>query len=167
MNTVTETQVNIIDRLKAERSPNGEALAALAILRLEWHRGLATELRAEQVIKKLQALPLRNRARHIEPGVYETATGLVRVYWGQRTGRTLAKLVMWDGDKHVWFQYMGLASKHVSADARRLTVEEIGDATLAMNSTVCLVCGRRLDDPESVQRGIGPVCIQNYGMVAA
>lgn len=163
MNTVTETQVERIDRLKAERKPNGEALAALAILRLEWNRGVATELRAEQVIGKLMTLPLRNRARHIDPGVYETATGLVRVYWGQHSGRTLAKLVMWNGDKHVWFQYMGLAAKHVPADARRLTPDEIGNAALAMHSTVCLVCGRRLDDPESVQRGIGPVCIKNYG----
>lgn len=163
MNTVTQEQIDRIDRLKAERKPTGEALAALALLRLEWNRGLATELRAEQVIGKMVTLPIRNRARQVAPGVYETATGLVRVYLGQQSGRTLAKLVMWDGDKRVWFQYMGLATKHVPADARRLTPDEIGNAALAMHSTVCLVCGRRLDDPDSVQRGIGPVCIVNYG----
>lgn len=163
MNTVTDVQVSLIDRLKAERQPTGEALAALALLRIEWNRGLATELRAEQVISKMLTLPLRNRARHVEPGVYETATGLVRVYEGQHSGRTLAKLVMLGANDHVWFQYMGLASKHVSRDARRLTVEEISAASLEMKSTVCLICGRRLDDPESTRRGIGPVCIKNYG----
>ena len=29
----------------------------------------------------------------------------------------------------------------------------------------CAVCGRRLSDEESVQRGIGPVCAKNYGWV--
>lgn len=166
MNTVTQEQIDLINRLKAERQPNTDILVSYHNLRLYYTQGRAEALRAEHLIKMMQDLPFRKRARHIEPGVYETATGLVRVYMGQTSGRTLAKLIMYNGER-VWFQYMGLASKHVPADARRLTVEEIGSASLAMNSTHCFVCSRRLDDPESVQRGIGPVCVQNYGLVAA
>lgn len=162
MSTMTQAQVDLVSRLKEERAPDSAARVELSFLRQDYMRGEATELNAEHVIKKMLELPFRNRARYVDPGVYETATGLVRVYHGQRSGRTLAKLVLWNDDR-VWFQYMGLAQKHVPGDARRLTPEEIGSAALAMNSTLCFVCGRRLDVPESVQRGIGPVCAQNYG----
>lgn len=161
---MTAVQVDLVKRLKDERQPDVAARVELSVLRRDYTLGTATEFEAEHVIKKMLDLPFRKRARHVEPGVYETATGLVRVYHGQHTGRTLAKLVMLGDNDHVWFQYMGLASRHVPADARRLTVEEIGAASLEMKSTVCLVCGRRLDDPESTQRGIGPVCVKNYGV---
>ena len=163
VNTMTDVQTDLIRRLKDERQPDANASIAYHSLRGYYTQGTASEMEAEILIKRMLNLPFRNRAKYINPGVYETATGLVRVYHGQHSGRTLAKLVMLGENDHVWFQYMGLASRHVPADARRLTVEEISAATLEMKSTICLVCGRRLDDPESTRRGIGPVCIKNYG----
>jgi hypothetical protein len=60
----------------------------------------------------------------------------------------------------VGYHYLGAAARHLPTTARRLSLAEVG----AMGKTFdhCLTCGRRLDDPESVDRGIGPVCAKKY-----
>ena len=32
-----------------------------------------------------------------------------------------------------------------------------------LKASNCLCCGRDLTDPESIKRGIGPVCVKKYG----
>lgn len=87
----------------------------------------------------------------IEAGVYVLANGnLARVYFGQQSGHMLLKEVVY-GD----LEYRGQAARFL-AGSRKATVEEVGDWGRATGT--CLVCSRRLDDPESVDRGIGPVC---------
>lgn len=93
----------------------------------------------------------------IEAGVYVLPTGeLVRVYFGQQSGHMLAKVVV-DGD----LEYKGKAERVLVPGSRKATVEEVGSWGRATGT--CLVCSRKLDDPESVDRGIGPVC---YGRMA-
>ncbi len=40
------------------------------------------------------------------------------------------------------------------------------EAGTVMLATTCLICGRPLRDPESIERGVGPYCAQKHGMLA-
>lgn len=95
-----------------------------------------------------------------DAGMYRLGDGtIVRVYLGQKSGRMLAKKLCGygSGDEGHWrYEYMGAASRFVSADTARLPLEE-AKAFGRMTGTCC-VCARRLDVPESVEAGIGPVC---------
>lgn len=89
----------------------------------------------------------------------------VRVYLGQQSGQMLAKRIHAEADGGEWvvsYEYLGLASKVLTPDTTpvRMSLEEVGEMGIAFNH--CLICSRRLDDPESVDRGIGPVCAANY-----
>lgn len=124
-----------------------------------------------------------------EAGIYQSGDDLFRVYLGQQSGKMLVKRVTFhvydpDGADHelgslndfngelaaaaaearlvtsVTYEYVGAAAKVLPADAVRLTVEQVG--ALGKSWDHCLCCGRRLDDPESVDRGIGPVCAAKY-----
>jgi hypothetical protein len=104
-------------------------------------------------------LDMPKTAEEPEAGVYRRNDGeLFRVYFGQQSGHMLAKHIRFlDGE--VDYMYSG-AARLVVKNAVRLSLEEVGQLGVASGS--CLVCGRRLDDPESVDRGIGPVCAAKY-----
>lgn len=114
----------------------------------------------------------------LSAGMYRLESGtIVRVYLGQKSGKLLAKQLVFKevrqsttddllkGLPESWekwgYQYLGLASIHVSGKYRRLTVEEAGEWGRKTRS--CCVCSRRLDVPESVDAGIGPVCASRQG----
>lgn len=95
-----------------------------------------------------------------DAGVYRAVDGsFIRIYYGQQSGVMLAKrMTVVNGDLE--YQYVGLADRHAKKIERKLTLDEakkIGKAT-----GTCCVCGRRLDDPESVDAGIGPVCAGKF-----
>jgi hypothetical protein len=127
----------------------------------------------------------------VEAGVYEHEGELFRVYLGQNAGRMLVKKIVFSSyDPHpldsdemfenwndfggeiaaaqmdarlktdVEYEYVGAASRVMNEDWKRLSLDQVGK--LGISSGHCLICGRRLDDPESVDRGIGPVCASNY-----
>lgn len=93
----------------------------------------------------------------VEAGVYVNPDGAVyRVYLGQQSGRMLAAKV--EGDE---FVYAGAAARFVTSASRKMTIEEA--AAWGKTTGTCIVCARRLDVPESVDRGIGPVCYARMG----
>jgi len=89
-------------------------------------------------------------------GVYKTSDGRVlRVYLGQRSGRLLVSQAVDTG--HKWkYVYIGAANAHHMGDAQPLPLEEAKE--WGRLTGMCMICGRRLDVPESVEAGIGPVC---------
>lgn len=113
-------------------------------------------------INRLLALPKKQEDKPLQAGVYRADDGTVfRVYYGKESGRMLAKRVtakdeQYDNGKPVYTMvYAGLASRFVNA-SQRMTLEEAKQWGKITES--CCVCGRRLDDPDSVDAGIGPVC---------
>jgi hypothetical protein len=105
--------------------------------------------------------------------VVETDDGIdperiFRVYLGQQSGRNLVKRLA-ESDRphpedasiklHDW-EYVGAASgrkaRTAMNGARKMTLAEAEEYGRMSGS--CCACGRRLDVPESVERGIGPVC---------
>lgn len=173
-NTATAKQIELINKLKGQRSwreynPNAtdnetyameheaEFRAGVYIKMGQdaWREGKFHTKVASLVIEALFACPKKT---DLTAGIYEADGHLYRVYLGQSSGQMLLKAV--EVDEGVTYTYLGAASRNLPADARRLTLDEVGD--LGKTFDHCLCCGRRLDDPESVDRGIGPVCAQKY-----
>lgn len=160
VNTMTARQSDFLVSLVGERDTTSVD-RFLAELRQHYREGQATSEEASALISGLLQCP-RKAGGLITEGIYEdvgTST-LYRAYLGQNNGRMLCKRVVFDG-KDISYDYQGLASRFLQ-DARRLSREEVAERTLSYGSGTCMVCGRRLDDPESVDRGIGPVCWRDY-----
>lgn len=158
VNTITERQVQFLNRLQDERELTAAANVALNHLRDSYRNHFCTSRHASSVIDLLANLPKKNA--ELTAGIYEEDNRLFRVYLGQSSGRMLVKSVeVVDGQ--VEYRYVGQASR-VLHNPRRLTREEVGARTLSYGSDTCMICGRRLDDPTSVDRGVGPVCWENY-----
>lgn len=165
----TEKQFGFIKRLVAERHLNADVEKIVARHRRNAMAGTMTTRDASGLIEVLLAQPKKptQKAADPTPGVYSYAGDqYVRVYFGQKNGRTLAKRIHMEqdgGDWTVTYEYLGLAARVLTPDTtpERLSLEEVG--SLGITTNHCLMCGRRLDDPESVDRGIGPVCARKYG----
>jgi hypothetical protein len=141
--------------------------------------------RASQIIERLKALPRKREAQSFRKGnrdedivnwrvgmyVHEGPDGLgdvFRVYLGQQSGKNLVKQLVDTGQPHPeddritlhdW-QYVGAAAgykgQRALRGARLMTLAEAKEYGRMTGS--CCRCGRRLDVPESVEAGIGPVC---------
>lgn len=97
------------------------------------------------------------QAQPLEAGVYTAPDGSVyRVYRGQKSGNLLAARVVGSA-----FVYVGQADRFVVAGSRKLSIDEA--AAWGRTTGTCIVCARPLDVPESVDRGIGPVCFSRMG----
>ena len=160
----TDKQFTFIRRLLAERNLDAELREHVQFARSLAQRGNLTAHGASVLIDALldapKAAPMRPTEDEPEAGVYRDAKGrLLRVYAGQKTGRMLAKEVELEDGELLGYTYLG-AAVFLVKDAQRLSLDEVGSLGVATGS--CLLCGRRLDDPESVDRGIGPVCAGNY-----
>lgn len=121
---------------------------------------------ASALIDRLKALPRKGGQRsggsgsEPEAGMYRDDEGdIIRVYFGQQSGRMLAKRLVSHGDHHE-YEYMGAASRFVGPNTTRLSLEEAKE--FGRMTGHCCVCARRLDDPESVEAGIGPVCARRF-----
>ena len=124
---------------------------------------------ASKLIDALFAAPrkqAKKAATEIPAGAYRVQDRIVRVYYGRESGQMLAaELVdVTATDRSDAWHYLGRADRFVDADAHRLTAEEAE----AINDNDadhgwCCVCGAYLDDPNSVRRGIGPVCRAKQG----
>jgi len=157
---MTTRQGDFLTTLVAERDTT-TVDRFLSELRQHYREGQATSKEASAVISGLLQCP-KKAGGAITEGIYEDrgTNTLYRAYLGQNSGQMLCKRVVFDG-KDISYDYQGLASRFLQ-DAYRLSREEVAERTLSYGSGTCMLCGRRLDDPESVDRGIGPVCWGNY-----
>ena len=138
------------------------------IVRLCAERGIAvsvdfgtlTKSAASAEISRLLALPRITKSAEVSVagvnsvGVFRNAEGVFfRVVKSRESGKLYAK--KFDGRKFVYAQgaIAGLS------ESDRLTVEDA--AAFGFEFGVCVWCGAELSDPESVARGIGPVCYRN------
>lgn len=163
----TPKQFDFLKKLLAEKAIDSQLAADVATAREQAMTGRLTRSAASKLIDRLIAAPKGSQPEpDVEAGVFIVdGDYYIRVYFGQQSGRMLAKRIDFekDGDTvAVSYSYLGTArSIFQKCDSwTRLTLDEVG--LLGIASGQCLVCGRRLDDPESVDRGIGPVCASKY-----
>lgn len=93
-------------------------------------------------------------ATSLDVGMYSRNGTPFRVYPARNGGHLLTKALI-DGQ---WV-YQGAASRFVTVDMK-MTLEEAKE--YGLQTGVCVCCGRTLTDPESVERGIGPICLTKY-----
>lgn len=141
--------------LLAERTGNQLAEDIRIVLNTCREKNALTAPLLSAAITTLLDIPKNATQRlEIEAGVYVLPTGqLVRVYLGQKSGHLLAKIAIFQTGE---MEYVGRADKVLVAGSRKANADEIG--MWGKTTGTCLICSRRLDDPESVDRGIGPVC---------
>lgn len=163
----SQKQFDFIKKLLSEKEVDALTQELVDAAREHAVAGTLRSRTASALIDTLLALPNKTDERsRIDAGIYAVQTQdlghiIVRVYLGQQSGQMLAKQVfVLDGD--VSYDYLGTARKVLGQAVTwtRLELKEVG--ALGITTGHCLICGRRLDDPESVDRGIGPVCAENY-----
>ena len=173
----TEKQINFINTLAAERV-NGEVyvqiqLDACMVPKLEFlstkdARNMIGVLMGAPKVKKAASADLK---KAYEPalavGVYKTLDDtLLRVYKGKQSGMNLVKKIVPTSHGYE-YEYVGSAFRVVKGESSLglvhiipLTKEDAANWGHLTGS--CIVCGRHLDDPDSVDAGIGPVCAKGF-----
>lgn len=164
----SDKQLAFIRKLLGEKDLTGTAFTA-------WTDETPASLdskTASASIDSLLALPRKQVARQatstveLAAGAYRVEGRIVRVYLGQQSRKMLAQELVDPTARtrdEAW-KYLGMASRFVPADAHRMTVDECEQASAGTEDHGwCCVCGRELDDPKSVARGIGPVCRAKQG----
>jgi uncharacterized protein DUF6011 len=117
-----------------------------------------TSREISRMIDALLRAPRRNEKPPTAPGFYVNDGTVIRVQWNKDKTHTYAKRLVIDSfaRKGTWTYAPGIAA--TLATAVPLTVEEA--ARLGHAHGVCMICGRELTVPKSVEDGIGPVCIK-------
>lgn len=164
----TQSQFDYIKSLLAERDLTDDMTKWVNDARHFAVIGDFSSKAASQLIDALLFMPKKSEPRHFAPeaGIYQHGHDLFRVYLGQQNGHMLVKRILVSHDTMAnvdnidGYEYLGRASRFLPVNARRLSLEDVG--ALGRTFDHCLLCGRRLDDPESVDRGIGPVCATKY-----
>lgn len=119
---------------------------------------------ALEVLKEARATARKNRpattektpkATPVEEGMYSKDGEIYRVVTSG-SGRRYAKRLVWedDDDKPAYVYDRGAITRLTPAD--RMSEEEA--AQFGKDYGVCCVCARKLTNPDSIDRGIGPIC---------
>lgn len=173
-NLPSEAQLRFIRKLMTEKDLDAVVFSPRADIEIcgftAW-QGFVPSLnrrQASSVIDFLQTLPRKPEQpkAEIASGAYRVGDKIIRVYFGRQSRQQLAaELVdITATTRDEAWKYLGRADRFVPVGAHRLTAEEAE----AINDNDadhgwCCVCGAYLDDPNSVRRGIGPVCRAKQG----
>lgn len=156
----TGPQVALISRLVAERTPSSFPAPLVSMLVLVTN-GTATKQQASWAIENLFKVPKaeaapRSNERPADLGYYLVDETVYVVVASKSSGKHYAKRMSVVGARGRWEYAHGMV--YHLAGAHRLTVEEA--RVLGRSLGCCMICGATLTDPESVERGIGPICEQ-------
>lgn len=126
-------------------------------------RGM-TERQAEAVLRtreKVLARSARPSSGPAEVGFYARDGEVFKVQTSKASGRNYAlRLVVTtlrSGQPRGSWEYAAGVVFDLTPE-QRLSVEQAAQA--GRMTGVCVICGATLTDPESIERGIGPVCAQ-------
>jgi hypothetical protein len=180
-NPASEKQVALITKLFSEKDWAG----VIAGIEIDTNKAVPANLTggrggsASAVIDALFQAPRRTaqtasparsavEVTEADAGAYRLADGrIARIYYGQQSGamQCAALVDITAEERDDAWDYLGRAHRFF-AGATKLTVEECEALAAAGGADHgwCCVCGRRLDDPNSVARSIGPVCRAKQGL---
>lgn len=150
--TLTDGQIGAVARILA-RNASAAAPVALAALNGVEQVQIAFATAAENGLKRPK-LRLGAFVLKMAPATGRNA-GAIYV---TESEEYLGKIV--DGKFH--------AARECSDDQRAAIIELCADPVKSaiaygQQTGVCACCGRELTDPESIARGIGPICAENFG----
>jgi hypothetical protein len=154
----TAPQVALISRLVAERDAASLSAPLVSVLVMVTN-GTATKQQASWAIENLfkvakaGAAPLANE-KPADLGYYLVDETVYVVVESKTSGKHYAKRMSVVGARGRWEYANGMVYR--LAGAHRLTLDEA--RVLGRTLGCCVICGATLTDPESVERGIGPIC---------
>lgn len=170
LNGASQKQIDYINSLLDRNLIPAEAADGI---RQQIAEGKVDKDRASRYLDKLIPLDKAARAerrdldqRHasvkeLEVGMYRTTQGqVIRVYLGQKSGKNLVKVYDEANGEYTYVGAVDGKARHLCADAKPMTLDEA--KAFGRMSGFCGCCGRRLDVPESVEAGIGPVCAAKF-----
>lgn len=100
--------------------------------------------------------PAREERTELPVGMYRSGDTVIRVYHGQKSGINLVKRY---DEATGEYMYAGSTTGKAWSLCREAVAMTLDEAkAFGRMSGYCGCCGRRLDVPESVEAGIGPVC---------
>lgn len=167
--TITAKQAAFIRRLTAERQqPLNEA--ELDNLSKQAASEYITVLLAlPKAGQQAMDAPRQTEVTVTEPGVYETAENVVYVVkpnrdktrlYAKRLVEINAERALAEGGRvQIEFEYERGAIFRLDP-SMKMPLERAKELTIRYGK--CIVCGRGLKAAESVERGIGPVCIKSF-----
>jgi hypothetical protein len=140
---------------------------------IEWERGKGSA-HIECPVMPQPDLSTGREVTVTDPGVYETPEGVVYVVKPNRDkSRLYAKRLVEIGGNRLTESddVVQIDFEYESGAVYKLTPEMKMPLERAKALTVrygrCIVCGTRLTDAKSVERGIGPVCIKSFAQAVA
>jgi hypothetical protein len=160
MYSVAMTTISDLDKAVAYLEVNQERNDFLRSLFSQWrNKGALSAKQIEAVLRNISKDKDSAKASVdpvTEQGLYRSGTVVYRAKWNKEHTALYAMRFVPDApSKSERFVYERGAIQSLSAKDR-LTVEQAEE--LGALHGVCCVCGAELTDPESVKRGIGPVC---------
>jgi hypothetical protein len=151
---MTDSQSNFILSLIASRIvPESVASVDLASL---------TVRDASNLIDTLKAAPYKPRTQNAplpiaEKGYYRHNGEIYTVVAAKtHDSRSYAKVLVTEGNRGRWDYAKGVVSQLRAQE--RITINQAKE--FGHLHGFCMVCGKTLTDPKSVEQGIGPVCIK-------
>lgn len=108
---------------------------------------------ADEINRSFADTPFKPR-EEIREGFYTMDGSVFKIVLSQ-TGNLYAKKLQFTHDEPVWVFEKGIM-RMIERSAKRLSAEEAGK--YGRISGICIICGQRLTNEESIERGIGPVC---------
>ena len=93
------------------------------------------------------------KGKIIAEGIYQDGDKIVRVRKAQ-AGHLYG--LVWDGTE---FKFVSGAMRGMTSDMR-VTLEQASE--FGKTTGTCMMCGRELTNPESISRGIGPICASRF-----
>lgn len=99
--------------------------------------------------------PVHEDGAALGEGYYLQEDTVYKVVKAKSTGNLYAKALHSTEYGRATWDYAPGAMKHLTG-SHRLTLEQAAEMGTRLGS--CVICGKALTDPESVERGIGPVC---------
>lgn len=154
-NAATEKQINFLKSLAAERGKAEEIDQIFATK-------VVTKSYASKLIDDMKKLPkIKSPDQVVEPGFYLYEDTVFKVRWNKLNTNMYAVMLSelanpYGETKAKWVYAEGMMAKLKAS--MKLTVEQA--AALGHQHGYCMICGIELTNPESVARGIGPVCIK-------
>jgi len=145
----SDKQVAFIESLLRDRTVPAELLASVG------EPSKVNKSQASAIINALKECAIKERANApVEEGLYYKSGDIFKVQRSQSSGRLYAKRL--DGTS---FRYDPFGVKSLTAD-NLLTLEQA--KAYGIQFGVCAICGRTLTDEQSIEQGIGPVCITKF-----
>lgn len=144
--------------LKTDELTKREASAAISDA-IKNNALLTEELKSLGALEEPVRRPAREQHEFVTTGMYQLNGRIFKVLPSRNSDRHYAKELTGESATGYTFVYAKGAMSILAAE-HRMTAEQAAEFGKLTGSCCC--CGKLLTDPESVAKGIGPVCEKKY-----